>query len=273
MPREFHSITVEAIVLKHADWGEADRILTLFTRQQGKIRALGKSVRKIRSRRAGHLEPFTHVTLQLAKSRDLPIITQAETIQAFAPLRESLVAIGHASYVIELLDKFTYEEGENLSLFTLLVKTFERLITPGLDAQLVLRFYEIRLLDYTGFRPELTHCIACGTTIQPEDQFFLPGSGGVLCPRCGRETDARGAIPITKDALKYLRHLQRSAFTEAMRAHPGPEHAREMERILQGYLTYVLERGLNVPKFIREVNRKMETEPAPPDDTPSPRGQ
>ncbi len=268
MPREFHSITVEAIVLKHADWGEADRILTLFTRQQGKIRALGKSVRKIRSRRAGHLEPFTHVTLQLAKSRDIPIITQAETVNAFMPLRESLNAIGHASYVIELVDKFTYEEGENLSLFNLLVKTFERLADATLDPQLVLRFYEMRLLDYTGFRPELFHCLSCGAEIQPEDQFFFPSGGGVLCPRCGQGTDARGAIPISKDALRYLRHLQRSSFADAIRAHPLPEHAREMERILQGYLTYVLERGLNVPKFIREVNRQMETAPAPPDDTP-----
>jgi DNA repair protein RecO (recombination protein O) len=268
MPREFRSYTVEALVLKHADWGEADRIVTLFTRQQGKIRALGKSVRKIRSRRAGHLEPFTHVTLQLAKSHDIPIITQAETIHSFGTLRESLEAIGLASYVVELLDKFTYEEGENLSLFNLLLKTFERLTTPDLDLQLVIRYYEVRLLDYAGFRPDLVHCVSCGAAIQPEDQFFAPGSGGVLCPRCARETDSRGAIPISKDALKYLRHLQRSPFPDALRAHPSPEHHREMERILQGYLTYVLERGLIVPKFIREVSRYPGTEPAPPDETP-----
>ncbi len=263
MPREFRSYTVEALVLKHADWGEADRVLTLYTRQQGKIRALGKSVRKIRSRRAGHLEPFTHVTLQLAKSHDMPIITQAETINPFSTLRESLAAIGHASYVVELLDKFTYEEGENLSLFNLLLKTFERLTTPDLDPQLVLRYYEIRLLDYAGFRPELMHCISCGAEIQPEDQFFSPGAGGILCPRCGRETDSRGAIPISKDALKYLRHLQRSPFADAVRAHPSPEHHREMERILQGYLSYVLERGLIVPKFIREVSQYKAPEDKP----------
>jgi len=251
MPREFHSYTVEAIVLKHADWGEADRLLTLFTRQQGKIRALGKGVRKIRSRRAGHLEPFTHVSLQLAKSRDIPILTQAETINAFLPLRESLLAIGHASYVVELLDKFTYEEGENLSLFNLLVKTFERLANAELDPQLVLRYYEVRLLDYVGFRPELSQCVSCGAEIQPKAQYFSPARGGVLCPRCGRET--AGAIPISQDALRYLRHFQRSSFAEAVRAHPTPEVYRELEGILQGYITYVLERGLNTPKFIREV--------------------
>jgi DNA repair protein RecO (recombination protein O) len=251
MPREFRSYTVEAIVLKHADWGEADRILTLFTRQQGKIRALGKSVRKIRSRRAGHLEPFTHVQLQLAKTRDMPIITQAETIDAHMPLREDLVSIGHASYVVELLDKFTYEEGENLSLFNLLARTFMRLSVGEHNPLVVLRYYEVRLLDYVGYRPELIHCVSCGAKIQPEDQYFSSAAGGVLCPRCGRETG--GAAPISEDALRYLRHFQRSSFAEAARAHPSPETHRELEGILQGYLTYVLERGLNTPKFIREI--------------------
>ena len=67
-PRSFRA---EAVVLRHADWGEADRILTLYTREQGKVRAVAKGARKMRSRKAGHLEPFTHITLQLARARDL----------------------------------------------------------------------------------------------------------------------------------------------------------------------------------------------------------
>ncbi|OGO39027.1 MAG: DNA repair protein RecO, partial [Chloroflexi bacterium RBG_16_56_8] len=88
---EFRSFRVEAVVLRHNDYGEADRFLTLYTRQQGKLRALAKGARKVTSRKAGHLEPFTHVALQLAKGRDLPIITQAETIQSHLPLRNDLM--------------------------------------------------------------------------------------------------------------------------------------------------------------------------------------
>ena len=76
--RQSHSFGVDAVVLRHADYGEADRILTLYTRQLGKTRAIVKGARKITSRKAGHLEPFTHVRLQFARSRDLPIVTQAE---------------------------------------------------------------------------------------------------------------------------------------------------------------------------------------------------
>ncbi len=253
MSRESHSFKLEAVVLRHSDWGEADRIISLFTRQQGKIRAVARGVRKIRSRKAGHLEPFTRVTLQLAKSKDLPIITQAETISAHSEIRSDLLLIGYASYVVEVLDKFTYEEGENIPLYNLLVDTLKRLSAPEehQDLQLVVRYYELRLLDHMGFRPELFRCVFCGEAIQPEDQYFSAERGGAVCPRCG--TGVPGMRPVSLNALRYLRHLQRSSYAEARRAQPSADHYREMETLIQHYLTYILERGLNSPRFIRQV--------------------
>ncbi len=250
MPK-FRTFRAESIVLKHIDWGEADRILTLYTREQGKLRVIAKGVRKIRSRRAGHLEPFTHVSIQLATSKDLPIVTQAEMIEGFIPLRESLMPMTQASYAVELLDKFTYEEGENRSLFNLLKNTLGRLVRPDVDHSLVLRYYEIRLLDFTGFRPELFHCTVCDDEIRPENQFFSALLGGVVCPRCAKKTS--GLLPISQDALRFLRHFQRSAFKDAARAKPTPAAHREMEVVMQHYITYVLERGLNTPKFMRHI--------------------
>src|SRR5688572_12140882 len=125
---EFRSSRAEAIVLRHSDWGEADRLLTLYTRQRGKTRAIAKGARKMTSRKAGHIEPFTHVTLQLAKGRDLYIVTQAETIDAYQPLREDLALTGYASYIMELLDRFTYEDDtSNPALFRLLTESLARL--------------------------------------------------------------------------------------------------------------------------------------------------
>lgn len=258
MPRELHSYRVEAVVLRHLDWGEADRILTIFTRQHGKIRVIAKGVRKIRSRKAGHVEPFTRVTIQLSKARDFPIVTQAEMLDSHSLLREDLVLIGNASYVVELIDRFTYEEGENVSLYTLLEQTLGRLSHPENfpDALLVLRYYEIRLLDYVGFRPELFHCVRCSEEIVPQPQFFSAEHGGVVCPKCSQ--DILGLRPISVEALRFLRHMQRSSFGEASRAQPPSEIHREMENLMQHYLTYVLERGLNSPRFIRQVRSGYE---------------
>ena len=159
---DFHSFRVEAVILRHSDYGEADRMLTLYTAQLGKTRALVKGARKITSRKAGHLEPFTHVKLQLAKGRDLPLVTQADTIDTYLPLRENLLLTSQASYVIELLDRFTYEDGsENSAIFRLLTDTLSRLAS-GSDPWLVIRYYEMRLLDYLGFRPQLLQCANCG---------------------------------------------------------------------------------------------------------------
>jgi DNA repair protein RecO (recombination protein O) len=261
MPSRERSIRVEAVVLRHSDWGEADRLVGLFTRQLGKIRAIAKGVRKMRSRKAGHLEPFTRTSLLLARGRDMFIITQAETIQAHSPLREDLLLVGYASYVIELLDRFTYEEGENRALYRLLVDTLGRLSTEP-DPILAVRYYEIRLLDLLGFRPQLFTCAHCGKEIIAEDQYFSAQEGGVLCPDCGRGT--QGARPISMLALKYLRHLQRSSYAEAYRAQITPQTNREMEVLIQHYLTYLLERGLNSPHFIQRIKRDKIISPDPP---------
>ncbi len=248
---DFRSFRAASVVMRHSDWGEADRLLTLYTREQGKVRALAKGARKITSRKGGHLEPFTYVTLQLAKGRDLLIVTQAETVNAFLTLHDDLVKTGYAAYIVELLDRFTHEEeGGNPTLFKLLVETLDR-IEKDTDAWLSVRYYEMRLLDFIGFRPQLFECVNCGREILPEDQFFSFLAGGVICPRCG--VGLPNLPPISIEALKYLRHFQRSSYGDASRARTSLEVQKETEVLMQGYFTYLLERELNTPGFIKRV--------------------
>ena len=110
--------------------------------------------------------------------------------------------------VVELLDRFTYEEGENLGLYRLLVDTLSRLDQSPQPAFAV-RYYEVRLLDLIGFRPHLFHCASCGESIQPEDQFFSAQEGGVLCPSCGR---GRGGVRPIRVAAFEVSPCHRSRF-------------------------------------------------------------
>ncbi len=250
-PRSF---SVEAIVLRHRDWGEADRLVTLYTRQRGKIRAVAKGARKMRSRKAGHVQPFTRIKVQVAQARGPYIITQVDTLDAYLPIRENLELTGNASYLVELMDRFTYDEEEmNTSLFNLLENSLRRL-SRGDDVWVLVRYYEMRLLDYLGFRPQLFHCASCESEIKAENQFFSAPQGGVLCPQCG--VGQNSARPVDMEMLKYLRHFQRSSYTDARRANPDPKTRAKIESLMQYYLTYVLERGLNSPQFLREVGRK-----------------
>jgi DNA repair protein RecO (recombination protein O) len=254
MPSRQRSQRVEAIVLRHTNWGEADRLLWLFTREIGKIQVVAKGVRKPRSRKAGHLEPFTRVELLLARGRDLPIITQAEAKDVYLTLREDLVRVGYAAYVIELLDRFTYEEGENNSLYRLLSETLSRLNSEDQPAFGV-RYYEVRLLDLVGFRPQLFHCVNCGEEILAQDQYFSFEKGGVFCPRCGKNEPS--ARPVSMPALKILRHFQRSRYSEAQRARLSSAVDLELEELMGYYLTFLLERGLNTPSFLRQVRKQV----------------
>lgn len=250
---EQRSFRVEAVVLRHADWGEADRLLTLYTRERGKVRAIAKGARKIRSRKAGHLEPFTRVTLQLARGHDLLIVTQADTVDAYLPIHENLVKTGNAAYIVELLDRFTYEDDtENYNIYCLLTQALSRLEKED-DPWLAIRYYEVRLLDLLGYRPHLFECARCGKEIKAESQYFSAAQGGVLCPACGEGQP--GAWSVSMEALKYLRHFQRSDYAGVQRARPSPDCRAEVEALLQRYVTYLLERALNSPAFIKQIKR------------------
>ncbi|MFN3741328.1 MAG: DNA repair protein RecO [Anaerolineales bacterium] len=248
----FRSFRLEAVVLRHLALGEADRILILFTPQQGKLRAVAKGVRKITSRKAGHLEPFTRLSLQLAEGRDLPLITQAETLDAYFPLRSDLQKLTQASYVIELIDRFLPEDHlPQPELYRLLVQTLEQIAALA-DPWAALRYFDLRLLDGLGFRPRLFECTICQQALQPQDQFFSFSLGGVVCPRCGQGVS--NLLPISLTTLKYLRHFQRSPWQEVATIRPSPAARREVEALLQGYWAYLLERELNTSRVRRQMD-------------------
>ena len=250
MPVKERSLRTEGVVLKYKEWGETDRLLTLFTRELGKVQAIAKGVRKPRSRKAGHLEPFTRVNMLLARGRDLYILTQAEAAETYNTLKNDLVILGYGFYIFELLNNLTYEEGENQKLYRLLVNTLVRL-DRGDNTKIVTHYYEIRLLDIAGFRPQLFLCAQCNREILAEDQFFSALLGGVLCPTCGRRSPE--ALPISKDALRYLRHFQRCSYRDALRAKIRPPIDAEIEKLMIFYITYILERGLNTPSFLKRM--------------------
>jgi len=254
MARE-RTYQTEAVILRRRNWGEADRILTLFTPRRGKIRVRAVGVRKPASRKAGHLELFTRATLFLAKGRDFDIVTQAETIEAHARLREDLARSAAASYAVELLDRLSPEESENDAAYKLIVRTLKQLGGGG-DPALVLRCYDVKLLEYSGYRPELSLCTVGGEEIRAEDQFFSPARGGAVCPRCAGR--AEGRVPVSLAALKVLRHIQRSRLEEALQLSVRKATLDELEGLLHRYIQYLLESPLRSKKYLSDVSRTRE---------------
>ena len=255
--------STEAVVLNRTDFGEADRLVTLYTPRLGKQRVIAKGVRKLISRKAGHLELFTHSQLLLAKGRSLDIVTQAETISAFAFLRADLVRTSRAYYVAELLDRFSQEGIENHPLFELLVRVLNWLdLESSLD--LAVRFFELHLLDLAGYRPQLFQCVTCRATIRPEPNYWSPADGGVLCPTCGEIHPH--AQPLAVNPLKVMRYLQTHSAESCHQLRLGAEVQRDLESAMLRYVTYYLERNLKSIDFIRLLRQRDIRPTTPPEE-------
>jgi DNA repair protein RecO (recombination protein O) len=241
-----------AVVLKRSDMGEADRLLTIYTPSHGKLRVIAKGVRRIQSRKSGHVELFTHVNLLIARGRNLDIVTQAETVEPFLALRADLGRTAYAFYFCELVDQFAEESVENPAVFDLLLDAF-RWIGVSDNPWLTARYFELQLLAFLGYQPQLHYCVHDNAPIEPVDNYFDAARGGVLCPRHGEIE--RSARPLTLNALKALRYLQTHPYDEAMRILLAPATRAEVEGTLLRYITAILERRLKSTEFLHMLER------------------
>ncbi len=143
------TIKTEGIILKRINYGEADRILTIYTKHYGKIKALAKGVRKITSRRGGNVELFNQATLFFHKGKNLDLLTEAQVTNAFKSWRKDLKKVATAYYFAELVDKLTPEEQPNQAVFNLLSRYLEKIGTASLPE--LTRSFEEALLKELGF--------------------------------------------------------------------------------------------------------------------------
>jgi DNA repair protein RecO (recombination protein O) len=188
----------------------------------------------------------------ISRGRNLHLITQAEVIDPFDSLRADLPGIGQGSYIVELVDAVTYEEGSNLNLYDLLVTTLNAL-DSGQDQTIITHYFELHLLGLVGFQPEFFICVECGKTITEQDQYISGQSGGVVCPGCVSRISGADIRPVSARILKYMRHFQRSSLQELMALNIPAEVKKGLEEVIQYYLTHTLESHLNSPDFINRI--------------------
>lgn len=235
-PREY---STEAIVIRKTKLGEADSILTFFTPGLGKIQGFAKSLRKPKSRMAGHLEMLTYSTVSLLRGHNIDTIVGAQTIEAFLPVKDDLWLMSYGLYISELVNQFTAEHQEHDDIFKLMLETLKTLAAAE-NKELLLRYFELHLLEAAGYRPQLRECVACHKALEPVTNYFSPPGGGLLCPACAAaRTQAYG---LTVNAQKVLKALQSYEYPTVSRLRLDDELSRELESCLSGYLKHLLEK-------------------------------
>jgi DNA repair protein RecO (recombination protein O) len=189
----------EAVVLRSIRYGEADRVLHLYTEDRGRVGAVAKGVRRLRSRLGGRLEPLSRVRLVLHEGRgELYTVSQADTVHAHPALRERRPSLERASQACEAVLRLLDSSEPNRPAYNLLCNELSLLdARPELATRPQALAFRLKLLLAAGFAPELTACAACGETSHLA--AFSPSAGGVVCAGC-----EAGAFPLDEDAHRFL---------------------------------------------------------------------
>ena len=241
--------STEALVLKHSNVGETDRLITLYTKNYGKVQAYAKGVRKINSRLAGYLEPLNRVSILLRQGRNLPLITEADVLDAFNTTSTNFEAIVSGSYIAECLDAFTLEGVENIDLFDLGCSELKQIQTVQ-NAETQLRFFELQLLTISGYQPELDVCLYCRTLPNRLSIYFSFEAGGILCRDCKNKFTS---IIVSETSIKALRYLLQAETRGAQKMKMPSETHKELAYILTNYLQFVIDRGLKSVAFTHHL--------------------
>ena len=247
------SYNATGLVLHRTDLGENDRVLTIYTREKGKLSAVAKGSRRAASRLSGATELFIAARLQLAVGRTLDIVTQCEIANSFVQLRTDLQRLARATYFCELLDRFTGERDESScrDLFDLTIHALLMLQTADVYPDAVVHAYELQLLAVLGYAPVLDRCVVCGGAVTTKGAGLSPALGGLVCATDrSRSSDA---VALGPESIHVLRTLQLADPDAILALQPSRQTAAEVARALRWFVRYRCERNLKSADFLDQL--------------------
>jgi len=240
----------EAIVLSRMDFRESDRILTLFTRDDGIVRVIAKGTRKPGSRLGASIDVFSRLRFMLARGRDLDIVTSAELLERPLHLHSDLERLAYASHLAELCLRVAQEGQESEQLYQLLIESVSSLDREE-RAFFVSRHFELALLTIVGYRLDPFHCVHCSEDLKQQVNYLGNDEGGFLCPTCWG--NGRRGHEVSINAQKVIRTIDQRGLTAASTLELDSPLQREVEMLLRAYVRSFLERDLVSMRVLQEI--------------------
>jgi DNA repair protein RecO (recombination protein O) len=235
------------VVLRKLDYGEADRIYTLLTREHGKVGAIAKGVRRSTSRLASALELFSLVDVLLAKGRSLDVVTQVVRLPG-PRIDADVERTAHAGLIAELADRVSEERHPEEGLFELTVMALQDLAVEP-EPRRASAYFIVVALKLLGYAPQLQACASCARPLPEAAAAFSPAAGGFLCVDCAEP----GMHPVPVPALKVLRVMATGGIELYRRLRLDASLLGEVERVLEAQLEYHLDRQLKSLRFLRQM--------------------
>lgn len=242
----------EAIVLKNQDIRETSLLVTLFTKNFGKIQGIIKGIRGNRGRINNSLQPFTYnsIVFYERKKGNLHTISQCDLKNFFCSLRKDLRKMAYAHYLSELIQNFLQLHDKNVDIFNLFLNSLIFLDREKIDIEILTRIFELQLLSFSGFKPKIDCCLKCSNKVM-EEAFFSFNEGGLLCRKCA--LNIKNATTITHDALFFIHLLENKRLSELLHLKITPSIKKELALILHQFMQVHIEKECRSLKFIKQV--------------------
>jgi DNA repair protein RecO (recombination protein O) len=243
-------IKTTAIMLRSRKWGDADRIVTCYSKHLGKIRGVARGARRAKSQFGAALEPFTHCHLNLFEKQgdSLFRISHVDLVTSFQSLREDLELMTSAARMVNVVAAVTPDGDPDPQLFDTLEQGLASLTESG-DPALTTLIFQIRLLALTGFRPQTDHCAACGKTRLVGEPQFSAVAGGLVCPTCAAR-QRTCCVTLSRGSVLFLQQAIRLAPVLVTRLRAGGQVRSEIEEAIEGYVTVVAGKRLPSVDFL-----------------------
>lgn len=190
----------EGIVIRTTDYGETNKIVTLYTREWGKVGVMARGAKRPKSRLAAVTQHFSYGHFVVYRSTGLGTLQQADLISSYRRIREDIFLTAYASYIVELLDRSTQDTTPNPYLFQHLQQTLQYM-AEGYDPEIIMNIFEVKMLAVLGITPELTKCVSCSTN---EGIFaFSIRKAGIICSNCFSKDDYH--LKVSQATIKLLK--------------------------------------------------------------------
>jgi DNA repair protein RecO (recombination protein O) len=250
-------VKATAIILQSRKWGDADRIVTCYAKQLGKIRGIARGARRQKSRFGAALEPFTVCRLDLfEKTGDsLFRISHVDVVASFHSLREDLGLMAAAARMVNVVSAVTPDGDPDPMLFETLEQGLASLCQSE-DPACTALLFQIKLLGLTGFRPQTDHCAACGKTRMAGAPQFSPLAGGLVCMPCAARQHTR-CVALSQGSLAFLQQAARLAPQLVTRLRAAGQVRDEVEEAIERYVTVVAGRRLPPADFLSHVPQSV----------------
>ncbi|OGO77236.1 MAG: DNA repair protein RecO [Clostridiales bacterium GWB2_37_7] len=240
----------QGIVLKYTNLGEADKILTILTRNKGKLKAVAKGCRKPKSSLLASSELFAFSEFVLYKGSSLYHITQAETRETFYNLRNDLLKLSYAVFFVEMADAVSEEELSSERLFLLLAKALYYLAEGEIPVGLICLAYQLKVMDISGYRPSLQRCVHCGKTEVQEYKFDIV-LGGIICNACKKFE--KNTIKISSGSLETIRILLNSEISRLNTLKIDNTIFNEIDKLTKRFVEAHLDKHFKSLDFLNEI--------------------